>query len=1069
MGLRNKDFLLLNRCGFTLVEIFVATSFLSIAFLSVASLSVVVGKHQQSEIEKVAVYDFKEELIVSLNNSRYWQSLVDQAGLVQHPKLQRLLNPELACVRDGTTCNEGEYDLTLFTMNGSTPSLRFDAYDARAGFNYRGELCSGFGADGTPNHACPFRFAVKWSPICEQGSTSCVNPLIKISAKLENNTEMNAQIIATDSTFNFIVVADPIPDPIVKNLFLYTNSDILQFGTSPLDIDLSQTVVYSGAITSLSFSAPALTSTGGSVSISGTTLHYEPANKYYGRDAIALSVTGPSGNVILGTLTIGVMTPHTWLGPDGGSTIGMTKDSANFCGKVVNGTCDRNSFPAWPDWHVVFNDLCLSCNAYLDSNSATFEMAATYSATVWLAEDAPNIGWARGAVWPKKNVFEIKNGRFLPLNSDSAMTVSAFNGSGGPIPAQTKAFVMSGGEFRVPQGNWWLRVIGALEITGGNFVHNNGRVEMFSSTTGNPAADPAGLNLFNAENVQFYDLSFGSISANLGANAGFDIAKSFTVKNKLGLYPQTYMWPPNADIDTLCAWDSVTNTRIAGTYSPDVIISVEGNVDVKKKGGRGSTNGCMAPQIRFTGAGEHLLTGGPLRAFDPSPTTTAAWLNNTIMTLPVPTMPFFSVADSSVSVKVLGTVGLRRGFVNESDSRIDFSGSAIVIANSDPGTVVLRPETNAGAIKNPLKDLYLATSTGGTIEMKSRQMQVDGGMFLLMNNETRIQGDVNPSQIHLHGDLVLGPGEHPKNQSLITNPVRVVIDGANVQTLHGGAQAATFGRTGYDGQMPMDLEVTKPVGSGTVTFKGLLTLLRDYVYNSGPASYAAGSAIYIPDTGSDPYVHNIGMGGYIDDTNDYMKTVSINHHIRLVSNVFFTNFSWNDLNYNSTKTAEAATTGLRIRVLEKFRISTMNQSGAFDRPIQFVGTNRFELYPIYGYGGAQGAFRPLLEVLTPNSEVVLMPEIDLGFSAWNQDGFVRALDFKGRLSVRKIWLDGQTWVCMYPSTTGTRSSLTTPTTILSGWIKPSAIMTNSQNLSPGATTLTGGSIIADSNPTYPCP
>jgi hypothetical protein len=1049
---------ILNQKGFSLLEAFMAMGFMAVSMLSVVTLSLQLGKHQQGEQQKSVVYDFKEELIVSLNNNRYWQNLVNKAGLVKHPRLQTPLNPELACVRDGTICNEGEYDLTLFTPDSK---IRFDALDQTAGFNSRGELCNTFQREGHPDPKCSFRFKVKWSPVCELGTTSCLNPLIKVKGELQQTPGVDFQMMTADLNFSFMLVADPIADPIVKNLFLYTNSDVLNFGTSALDIDLSQAVVYGGAITALSFSSPPTASNGGSVTISGSALHYQPANKYYGRDTINLSVTAPSRNVLTGTITIGVMTPHTWLGPVAGNSIGLTKDSSNFCGMVVNGFCDRTNFPAWPDLHMIFNDLCISCDAYLDSNAATFEMASSYSSTVWLAEDAPNIGWVRGSVWPKNPVFEQKNGRFLPLDSNSAMTVSNFIGFGWQYFPNSKAFALRGGEFTVPRGSWWLRIIGGVDITGGTFNHNQGKVEMFS-VGGDRFPDPTDLNVFNAPNVQFWDLSFGALSANLGANVGFDIASSFTVKNKLGLYPQAFIFDTTREFDTLCAWEN--NARPTGIYSDSVMISVEGTIDVKKYGGKGSRNGCKAPQIRFVGAGEHLLTGSAFKSFDPDPTATETWIKRF-----VPHMPFLKIDDPAVSVKIVGSVGFRRGLDNASNSRIDFSGAAIVLGNTDPGTAIFRPETLPAAIQNPLKDLYLASASGGFTEIRSRQMRVEGGLYSLTSNATCIQGDAALSELHLYGDLVLGPGENPKNQSLNTKPVRVVIDGPNAQTIYGGLQAATFGRTGYDGQMQMDLHVTKPVGASAVTFRGLLTLLRDYVFNSGPAQYAAGFALYIPDTGSDSYVHNLGMGGYLNNTNDYMGTVSINHNLRIVSDLFFTNFGWNNLNYSSTKTVEAAAPSLRLRVLENFRISTMNQSGAFDTPIRSVGANTFELFPIYGYGGPQGAFRPLFEILTPNSEVVSLPQIDLGFTGWNQTGYVRALDFKGHLSVRKIWLDGETWVCMYPSSNGTSSSLTAPRTNLTGWIKPSAIMTNGQTLSPGSTTLSGGSIIANSNPTYPCP
>jgi prepilin-type N-terminal cleavage/methylation domain-containing protein len=836
--------------GFTLVEMLLSVAVFSVTAVSLTSFSLYMSKFDRAEKQSATIHNFKEELVTSLGNGKYWQNIVSKAD-TPHETLGAHINPELACVRDQTPCTEGSYDLTVLNLDGK---YRFDAVDQTAGFSRGGSLCKGFSqSTGAASANCPFRFELKWSPICEKGTTTCVNPLIRISATLKSVSDLSINMNMADLNFNFVITNDPVSDPVITNLFLLTNSDVLNFGTSTLDIDLSAAVTYAGSISTLAFSVPTgLSQFGGVVQVAGSQLRYFPPAGFYGKDSINYNVTTPSGKVIAATVGVGVMTPHTWLGPAAGLGPGSTSVASNFCGKVVSGVCDRASFPGGGlDMHYIFNDLCGSCDAILDTNAHTMELASTYSSKVQVAANV-KIEHNASNKWAKFPVYVQRNGTFEPKGFGTIFVTSTKIIPGARALNQ-RAFVLTGGTFTSPT---WPCILGSAEFTGGTYNHNNSVLEVYG------VAGAPDSNYFSANGISFYILSFGTapVSANFGDHNGMLLDGNIIVKKDLKYYPE-------GDLDTLCAWEG--GTVPTGVASSLVTITVDGNLYADKAGGRGSVNGCKSPTVTFAKAGNHIIFGPPNVDY-PASNFTGAWgVYDTAWTTVlnqiknrIPYLPYIKIADPSVSLTVNGFIGLRRGLENASDSSINFLNANIVLAHADPGNSFFKPETVAGSIKNPLKNLFLAGTGGGQVQIASRQIQVKGNLYTAFDGNTMLASDLAPGAvIHLQGDYVMGPGLVFKNQAAVPNAVHTIFDGTVDQILQGSP--SSWG----DFYVPFEITIDKP--SGTLHGKDSVNLLRSFNYISGTPDFGTikpidntlqGMLLFVADQGViNNYVVNLNF------------------------------------------------------------------------------------------------------------------------------------------------------------------------------------------------------------------
>jgi hypothetical protein len=1012
-----------------MLETMLAVGVVGIMTLSVASFGTFMTSFNRAETQKTVVYDYKEELITSLSSPGYWDSIVAGAGVERHPTLNVPLNPELACVRNGTLCTEGTYNLTVISP---TKVIRFDALNTAAGFDSRGSLCVGFNKDERdPLLRCPYRYEVKWTPVCDLGITQCANPLIRISAQLVLNRAIDLATNITVANLSFYVATDIIADPIPKSTLALTNSTVLNFGTSLLTFDMMNAVTYAGPASALRFSsASGLSTMGGTVTFTQQTLKYTPPPGYYGRDQILYVVKGPSNTAVNGIVDVGVMTPHTWLGPVGGGPTGKTSTASNFCGKVVNSICDRASFTAMPDIHFVFNDLCVSCDAIFDSTSAsvaTLELADTYTDKVVYSGSA-SVQARTGGIWDKHPVFSQKNGKFEPDTvTASFSTLNKYGAGSVHNTLNEKAFSVTGGKFtgtRSPNG---VSVVGGVEIVAGTYIHNNGIFNLYSFFDGaaNVAPNLEHLNVINAPGTDFYDFKFNGSGTPLADKVGISVQASFNIKNNLYLNPMNEdNGVASYDYDTFCTWEG--GAQVAGSYSSGVnaiAITVEKDIFLTGYGGKGSRIGCKSPQIKFRGGGMHTITSTPTAPATVPVINTKNFFGlnggdfatmQAFVNKGAPHMPFLMVDDASVSIKFIGPIGFRRGLVNKSDSNLDFSASTLVFGNTDLGDVTFTPESKPAAIKNPTQDVYFRNIGGGKMIIGSRQLRIGGKLYSLFDKQTAVMGDGVGgalTEMHIDGDFVAGYGQNFKDAPSITYPVTALFDGTTEQWISG---------TGYDwfptSEMPYNLVVNKPTSK--LIFSEGLILQRDVEILSaaiGSGSSSAGASWTIPDSGDNNFVHTIK----VVPVSYTIPGLYINHNVKIPNSISaglevgYGGMTIGRSNTHTTKTIEMGA-GVDIRT-RRLQIYSDQQASAPDKPFRVVGGNplKFRMLAysyLYDYQTNVGTTAPGTTTMDiPNMHV---ETVNPG-AGW---GRIQHF-FSGRLKLESYKAGNQVAVCLNaPST-----------------------------------------------------
>ncbi|MEZ0392873.1 MAG: Ig-like domain-containing protein, partial [Pseudobdellovibrionaceae bacterium] len=379
-------FLKLNQSGFTPVELIMATAVMMMTVLAAASISSYIGQSIAIQNRSVALSEIQSGIMNVLLDKDAWTVNVNKAGST-HPSGGSVINPEMVCLKNGIVCPEGEFPLTVFKKSGD---LWLDSSLPEQGFTPNGAQCLTYGGPPTPHDTyCPYRFILKWKTICPPAMTSCIRPQVQVLVTLEttiNSTTTEAAYV----TANNLNLAAFVPEvkmvaPAVTSGSLITNSDLYSVNSALL-IDINAFVT-AGLPVTVILPTP-MTAKGGTVSASGSNITYTPAAGFYGLDSFNYSVTNATGAVVTGTLTIKVMTPHTWTGQ---GAMASVVDPLNWCGEVVSGACDHATFGATGllglDAHVVFDETCdTNCNANFNLVAGLkvrrFEMVSTYSGTV---------------------------------------------------------------------------------------------------------------------------------------------------------------------------------------------------------------------------------------------------------------------------------------------------------------------------------------------------------------------------------------------------------------------------------------------------------------------------------------------------------------------------------------------------------------------------------------------------------------------------------------------------------------------------------------------------------------
>ncbi len=169
----------INKNGFSLVEVMVATGMLSLAGLSMMALAQLTNQDSlQLRATRVA-FAARAQIEAALKNPASWRSTVAQ-------------NTSFTCVSTSPGCNlsssnNGYYDFVLYGI-GAKEKVTFDSTDPTTRYSIRGGACPAGTAN--PDSSCPIKFIARWKPLCQ--IYPCLNPTLDIKVSLVPEFGSNA-------------------------------------------------------------------------------------------------------------------------------------------------------------------------------------------------------------------------------------------------------------------------------------------------------------------------------------------------------------------------------------------------------------------------------------------------------------------------------------------------------------------------------------------------------------------------------------------------------------------------------------------------------------------------------------------------------------------------------------------------------------------------------------------------------------------------------------------------------------------------------------------------------------
>jgi len=146
---------------------------IAVAVIGVSIMAILGALHHARQVQARAntmllLGSFRQGIVTLLVDQRSWLATINGAR-----------NGSMACLVNGTSCD----DTTprLFALYNAANTIVFDSTDPGSGLTADGRACSTYSDSG--NDACPFRFELNWSPVCEP--PACVQPLVRVSANLK--------------------------------------------------------------------------------------------------------------------------------------------------------------------------------------------------------------------------------------------------------------------------------------------------------------------------------------------------------------------------------------------------------------------------------------------------------------------------------------------------------------------------------------------------------------------------------------------------------------------------------------------------------------------------------------------------------------------------------------------------------------------------------------------------------------------------------------------------------------------------------------------------------------------
>lgn len=715
----------MKKNGFTLIEMLTSIAIFGVSLAAVAAFSTISSSLRQKNSVRLVVTQTKSQILTNLSNGATWRRHISTAGQTQPGG--SILNPDLACLRDGTACVESTYDLTVVDQAGN---IILNANNPNQGFTKSGETCLTYQPNGA-NPACPWRLEVKWSPVCPLASDGpCVRPQVTLQLQIQSSTDFLSENTLNTIQASVLVEQPHYDPPFARKITATTNS-------THYDWDSTSTVnvlgyIYADSPGTISVSAPATSQMGGTVTVNGTSLVYNAPPGYYGSDWFNYTFHDSyTGFTSTATMLVKVMTPWTWTGLGGNQ---LTSTTQNFCGMVTAGNCDGATFPASESKNLIFNENCTLCIVQINTPTVnTLRLMPNFPGQVTLTTNlsvTPHAYWTPG-LWVPTPFFSQQGGVF----NGNGHTLSV-DGADYPwsIPATDgiESFNIGGGTFNAPA---LLRVTGSFTVTNSNsFKHSDGLVNFFNIF--------GSSNRITAENVNFFNVQFDNPLSPLGNSFGVTVTKNFTVLRHLRQSPRG------------------SESAIRGING--AIISVKGNVYLQ---GAGGTFTNSPGTIQLNGTTDQLIVGQPAPAATINPN-----LGNVAHSLAF--LPMVQIKKNSGTVTVSDWVGLGGFEVLEVPTGIPgvIVDNTNLVFSSYQGDIPFAPGDIA------YNNIYWVPGNGSNadIVLKSPLLKINGNLYHYTQNYSHIYGLADGSgngisQVNLYGNLYIDGGfDHDRLQKAVT-------------------------------------------------------------------------------------------------------------------------------------------------------------------------------------------------------------------------------------------------------------------------------------------------------------
>lgn len=729
--------------GFTVLELIFSLIILIFSLMTVASISQMVTTFSSRLNTKNKVTQAKTELVSHLSLRKSWVNIVQRAG-IDHPTISgKKINEELSCLKDLSGCTPGVYDLTLLDKSGK---ILTDPNNPLKGVDTLGVECNTFGSDDK----CIYRYELSWSPVCPT-SASCKDPQIKVKVALKNSST-NPSLVLNSTPYEFFIDRPKSYPPIVKQTTFATNSThYYSTADSRLEFDPSP-YIYSEDSSLFTITPPTGSKSlnGSDVTVSNNNVIYVPKSGFYGFDSFKYNVTDQlSGKTAVASTWVWVMTPYTWTGA---GVDKKTSTAKNFCGKVINGSCDGNTFPT-EDRHYIFSKYCSQCEVEMNSSASTLEMDKYFAGKVSLVASNLRVGRQSNSNWQKFPKFHQKGGLF-ESNGNNFEIDGTNNKWTHTWTVNDWAFKLDDGTFNAPPR---LIVTGPTSITKAtSFHHNNGEVLFF-----NIYGMPSGIaKRISVKDVEFYNFQLGALTTVTtswppnGTGLGYAFTDDFIIKNDFRYYPSG------------ASDDGIANYNALGQ---EVNINLYGSIFIGKSGGNHIDGTPATPVINLVGSGDQTVNGIPL------PTDLA---NNVVgRTHLVPHLPGLRINKPAGSARITGTVGIMGKLEYVQAASFDVSNSAIVFGNTDCRTSIWKPGTEE------YNEVFIAMSgCTGNLALDSDSVTINGDLNILTNSYSHYYGkEATQSIVNLKGNLIVDGGtDHDR----LNRAFKIVMKGPAKAQLH---------------------------------------------------------------------------------------------------------------------------------------------------------------------------------------------------------------------------------------------------------------------------------------------